>query len=100
MYNPKPIDTSDIELPIVLMALTEEIASNVHDVWATSRIAEGWTYGDTKDVGQKKTPLLVPYDELPESEKDYDRNTALETLKLIVKLGYSILSPRANREVT
>ena len=33
---------------------------------------------------------LVPYDELPESEKEYDRNTAIETLKLIIKLGYKI----------
>lgn len=90
MYNPKPIDTSDIELPSELLALTEQIAENVHDVWAASRIAEGWTYGDTKNAAQKKTPLLVPYGELPESEKDYDRNTALETLKLIIKLGYSI----------
>lgn len=90
MYNPKPIDTSDIELPGELLALTEQIAENVHNVWAASRIAEGWTYGVSKDVDQKKTPLLVPYNELPESEKDYDRNTALETLKLIIKLGYSI----------
>lgn len=99
MYKPTPIDTSDIELPIELLALTEKIASNVHDVWAASRIAEGWTYGDAKNVEQKKTPLLVPYDELPESEKDYDRNTALETLKLIVKLGYNISTTSANCEV-
>lgn len=99
MYNPKPIDTSDIELPGELLALTEQIAENVHDVWAASRISEGWTYGTSKDVEQKKTPLLVPYNELPESEKDYDRNTALETLKLIIKLGYNISTSSANREV-
>lgn len=99
MYKPTPIDTSDIELPIELLALTEKIASNVHDVWAASRIAEGWTYGDAKNVEQKKTPLLVPYDELPETEKDYDRNTAFETLKLIVKLGYNISTTSANCEV-
>ena len=39
---------------------------------------------------RKTTPLLIPYDELPESEKEYDRNTALETLKLILKMGYRI----------
>lgn len=99
MYNPKPIDTSDIELPGELLALTEQIAENVHDVWAASRIAEGWTYGTSKDVEQKKTPLLVPYNELPESEKDYDRNTALETLRLIIKFGYNISTSSANREV-
>ena len=90
MYNPKPVDTSDISLPEELLALTERIAENVHDVWAAGRIAEGWTYGEKKDAEKKTTPLLIPYDELPESEKEYVRNTAFETLKLIVKMGYRI----------
>ena len=89
-YIPAPVDTSDVVLPEELVALTEKIAENVHDVWAAGRIAEGWTYGPLKDMIKKTTPLLVPYDELPDSEKEYDRNTALETLKLIVKLGYRI----------
>lgn len=90
MYKPKPIDTSDVVLPPELLALTEQIAENVHEVWAAGRIADGWIYGAAKDVEKKRTPLLVPYEALPESEKMYDRNTALETLKLIVKLGYGI----------
>ena len=90
MYRPEPIDTSDIALPEDLKALTEKIASNVHDVWAVGRLSEGWTYGEKKDPEKKPTPLLVPYDQRPESEKDYDRNTATETLKLIMKLGFKI----------
>lgn len=90
MYKPKPIDTSDVTLPEELLSLTEKIAENVHDVWAAGRISEGWVYGTEKDSEKKITPALVPYGELPEREKDYDRNTALETLKLIVKLGYYI----------
>ncbi len=90
MYRPQPIDTSNIELDDELLKLRELIAANVHDVWAVGRINEGWTLGDVKDPNKKTTPLLVPYDELPESEKEYDRNTAYETLKLIIKLGYKI----------
>lgn len=90
MYDPKPIDLSDVVLPEDLLELTELIAKNVHDVWAASRIKEGWKYGPVKDSEKKETPLLVPYEDLPESEKDYDRNTAFETLKLIVKMGYNI----------
>ena len=90
-YDPKPIDTSEVELPEELLGLSELIARNVHDVWAVGRISEGWSFGEVKDIGLKTTPLLVPYDELPESEKAYDRNTAFETLKLIVKLGYRIV---------
>lgn len=89
-YNPNPVDTSDVELPTELLELTERIAQNVHDVWAVGRISEGWTYGEKKDAEKKTTPLLIPYDELPEREKEYDRNTAFETLKLIVKMGYEI----------
>lgn len=90
MYNPKPIDTSNIILDDDLIELRELIAKNVHDVWALGRIKEGWTLGPKKDNEKKTTPLLVPYEDLPESEKEYDRNTAFETLKLIIKLGYKI----------
>ncbi len=90
MYKPSPIDTSNITLPKELIELTEKIAENVHDVWAQGRIREGWVYGDIRDDTKKQTPCLVPYSELSESEKEYDRNTALETVKLIVKLGYKI----------
>lgn len=90
MYIPKPIDTSAIILPDDLIALTEKIAENVHEVWAQGRISQGWTYGEQRDDENKKTPCLVPYSELSDSEKEYDRNTAIETLKLIVALGYKI----------
>lgn len=90
MYTPKPFNTDNIELPEELLALTEKIAENVHEVWAQGRIAEGWTYGEKQDDVTKTTPCMVPYCELPESEKDFDRNTAMETLKLIVALGYKI----------
>lgn len=90
MYKPNPIDTSGVELPEELMALTEKIAENVHENWSASRIAEGWTYGEKRDDEKKTTPCLVPYSCLPEQEKDYDRNTALQTLKTIVLLGYKV----------
>ena len=90
MYTPKPFNTDNIELPEELVALTEKIAENVHEVWAQGRIADGWTLGEKQDSEKKTTPCLVPYDDLPESEKDFDRNTAMGTLKLIMALGYTI----------
>jgi len=90
MYNPNPIDTKNIQLPKELLELTEQIAENVHENWAAGRIAEGWIYGENRDNEKKTTPCLVPYSELPDSEKEYDRNTAIQTLKLIVALGYKI----------
>lgn len=90
-YKPQPIDTSDIILPGNLMALAEELAKNVHEVWAKNRMEQGWTFGEERNDENKKHPCLVPYEELSEEEKDYDRNTSQETIKLIVKLGYSIV---------
>ena len=89
-YDPKPIDTSKIELSSDLLGLTEQIAENVHEVWSAGRIAEGWAYGEKRDDQLKQTPCLVPYSMLPESEKEYDRKTALNTLKLVIALGYRI----------
>lgn len=90
MYKPNPFNTEDIILSGDLLELTEKLAANTHDVWAVSRIAQGWKYGEHRDDVNKTTPCLVPYSELPEREKEYDRNTALETLKLIIKLGYKV----------
>lgn len=89
-YVPHPIDTSDIELTPEIAELAEIMAENTHEVWAVGRIAQGWKYGERRDDSIKETPCLVAYDELPESEKEYDRNTSIETIKLILKLGYEI----------
>ena len=89
-YNPMPIDTSNVELPKEILELSEQLAKNTHDVWAKSRMEQGWTYGETRNDEKKETPCLIAYDNLSENEKEYDRNTAIETLKLIIKLGYSI----------
>lgn len=90
MYKPSPVDTSNVILSEELISLTEKISENVHEVWAKGRIDDGWSYGEVRDDNKKITPCLVPYDELPESEKAFDRNTAMETIKLISALGYKI----------
>lgn len=89
-YTPQPVDTSDVKLPDDLLALAEEMAKNVHEVWAQARISDGWTYGPQRNDAAKTHPCLVAYDDLPESEKEYDRATSQETLKLILKSGFVI----------
>lgn len=91
MYTPKPIDTSKIKLDDELLRLTELIAENVHEVWAKERISQGWHYGKVRSDSEKTTPCLVPYSELPEEEKDYDRSTALETLRVLAAMGYKLV---------
>ena len=89
-YQPHPIDTADTNMPNELKLLAEQIARNVHEVWAKGRIDEGWTYGVKRDDQRKKHPCLVPYEELTETEKEYDRRTSQETIKVILKLGFTI----------
>lgn len=91
LYVPKPEDTKDIVLPEEINDLVEVLAKNVHEVWAESRITQGWTYGAERNIALKQHPCLIPYEELPEEEKDYDRDTAVGTLKLISKLGFKIV---------
>lgn len=90
MYKPQPIDTSDVQLPYELDELVEKMSENVHDLWASARINQGWKYGEQRNDKDKTHPCLVPYNELPEDEKEYDRNTSIGTLKLILKLGFKI----------
>lgn len=89
-YNPAPLDTTGVELPPELEELAEELARNVHEVWARNRIDDGWTYGAERDDTTRRHPCLVPYDELPDREKDYDRATSRETIRMILSLGFKI----------
>ena len=89
-YVPQPMDISDVQLPEELDELVEKLAENVHEVWAKSRMDQGWTYGPERSDALKQHPCLVPYSDLPEVEKAYDRDTALGTLRFIVKAGFKI----------
>ncbi len=89
-YVPAPVDISDVQLPEEIYEAVELMAKNVHEVWAKERMDEGWTLGPVRNDELKQHPCLVPYEELPEIEKEYDRNTALGTLRYIRKLGFKI----------
>lgn len=77
-YVPNPVDTTDVKLPMELESLVEEMAKNVHEVWAQTRISQGWSFGEERNDAAKKHPCLVPYEELSEEEKTYDRNTSVQ----------------------
>ena len=95
-YIPTPISTEGVTLPPELSALVELLAENNHDHWARQRVVAGWTYGPSRDDTLKTHPDLVPYADIPEGEKEYDRTSVIETLKVILTLGYQIIPSRTD----
>ena len=91
IYEPSPIDLDDVELSEDLSELQEAIAENAHEIWAKNRRDQGWSYGPERNDQKKETPDMIPYCNLPESEKLYDREMAMQTLKLVKKLGFEIV---------
>ena len=91
-YRPRPIDLRHVQLPSDVILLVELLAEHVHELWAEQRIKDGWGWGPERNDQARHHPCLVPYRDLPESEKEYDRNVALGTIKAIVALGYQISS--------
>lgn len=89
-YVPAPIDTSCVEVPQELTELGEYLAKNIHEIWAMQRMEQGWTWGPERNDALRHHPDLIPYEELADTEKAYDRNTSMETIRLILALGYKI----------
>lgn len=89
-YKPHPVDTSDVQLPFAVQEMMEDIARQVHEAWAQLRVDEGWRYGAQRDDEHKLTPCLVPYDKLPEGEKNFDRETAVAVIKYLLSQGFEI----------
>lgn len=92
-YFPRPIPTEHVHLSTALQGLIDRLGENAHEIWAARRIAEGWKYGPKKDGDKKETPLLVPYSELPDSEKQYDLDMVTETIKALLALGFQVVKP-------
>ena len=89
-YKPEPMNTSAITLPPEVSGLADFLSKNVHEVWAAQKVQDGYTYGPTDSKVLKTHPNLVPYEQLSEADREYDRNTALETIKVLIKLGFVI----------
>ena len=97
-FDPKPINLDDVQLTNDLLDLREAIAENAHNVWGAARLNEGWTYGPARNDELKQNPDLVPYSDLPDSEKQYDRDLAMETIKLVKKIGFDLIKKRKDSD--
>ena len=89
-YQPQPLDTSHVQIPPNLQGLMEKLSVNVHDIWADQRLKDGWKFGSARDDAKKEHPCLTPFNELSESEKEYDRRVVRDTVRALLALGYRI----------
>lgn len=90
MYIPNPVDISNISLTPELEKIAEQLSKNTHEIWSSGKIADGWKFGETTNCDLKEHASLIPYEQLSESEKDYDRRTTIGTIKTLLALGYTI----------
>lgn len=86
----KEITLPEHGLPEEYEAIREEVAASVHDAWTKEKIADGWKAADHRDAVQKLDDRLIPYNELPEEEKKYDRATAEAAIRALLSCGYEI----------
>ncbi|KAG6576456.1 ryanodine-inositol 1,4,5-triphosphate receptor Ca2 channel (RIR-CaC) family protein [Phytophthora cinnamomi] len=90
-YEPKPIPTDDVKVPPHLRSVIELLAENTHEVWAQMRMEQGWKFGPRRNDAKKEHNGLVPYIYLTQDEKQMDRNTAMQTVKLILRFGFNFV---------
>ena len=70
----------------------ELLAEMEHDRWVTQRRSAGWTPGP-KDIEAKTTPHLVPWNELTDDVKEWDRHAVRDIPAFLARAGYQTVSP-------
>ncbi|ESO90186.1 hypothetical protein LOTGIDRAFT_123762 [Lottia gigantea] len=89
-FVPSPVTTGRIQLPAYIENVRDKLAENLHELWAMSKIEQGWSYGEERNPTNKKNPSLTAFERLPMSEKKYVITVAFETLRTLIALGYHI----------
>ncbi|KAL4003146.1 RIH domain family protein [Acanthocheilonema viteae] len=90
-FVPKPIDISTVVLPHFAMEIHEKLAENLHELWAMRKIELGWNYGEVRDERTRRHPCLTSFQQLPQNEKTYNINLAIDTMKTIEALRYHMI---------
>jgi voltage-gated potassium channel Kch len=68
----------------------EYLAEKEHERWMKEKIAQGWKPGPERNKERKETPFLIPYDQLSEEIKEYDREAVRQIPALLAKINLKI----------
>ena len=61
-----------------------------HERWVSERLTAGWVYSKERDASKKISPYLVPWNELPDEIKEYDRQTIRALPDLLASVKFEI----------
>ncbi|MCP9259463.1 Ryanodine receptor 44F [Dirofilaria immitis] len=90
-FVPVLVDISNVVLPEFAMEIHEKLAENLHELWAMRKIELGWSYGEVRDQKTRRHPCLTSFQQLPQNEKTYNINLAIDTMKTIEALRYHMI---------
>lgn len=77
-----------IQLPAYIENVRDKLAENLHEIWAASKIEQGWSYGEVRDDPRKKNPSINNFEKVPMTEKKYVITVSFETLRYMSKLVF------------
>jgi RyR domain len=69
----------------------EELARLEHDAWCDALRMEGWRPGPGMDSDSKEHPMLVPWEQLSEEERNKDRDPVRALPTMLAAAGFEIL---------
>jgi len=75
----------------------EGLAEMEHGRWVVERLESGWKFGSKRDALNKMSPFLVPWNDLPEGVKEYDRKAVLNWPKIFAQAGLEIYRIRKRK---
>ena len=91
MLVPEPFASADDNGFAFTADEVEDLAQSEHRHWCADLERDGWRLGEVKDAERKRHPLLVPWHELPESEREKDRAPVRELPKFVARAGFEIV---------
>lgn len=90
-YDIRPATGGKTSKPWLTPEALELLARMEHDRWMKDKLAAGWTYAPPpRDDAKKTHPCLVSWEQLPEAEKDKDRQAVLQIPELLAQAGFEL----------
>ena len=89
-YRISPMQDWDADKLMFAETEIEKMACLEHDLWRKAKEADGWIYGEQRDENKRTHPDLVPWDDLPEGEREKNLIVVRQMPVLLARVGFQI----------